>query len=506
MVLTFNARKRARAAQVSSEWPAGGADIYAALGVSLGELKRMQNEFEGQIVLPGMPDYAEDSQGNPLYPASPKIIAYCEVFNDVRLCLEWARAHGWWVTCRSGGHSTAGFSLNNGMVIDVSEMNYVVIDAEARRARIGAGARFGAINSMLNTCELHMPGGECDTVGVAGFMQGGGYGFTSREYGMNSDNVVAFTMMLADGRIVVARDAGPYRDLFWAVRGGTGGNFGVLLEIEYKLHELHEVWGVCLRWPIDQAPDVLVELQKNYMRTGATPKLGYQIVLATLDAAPVVIFMGMYHGSAEEGRDAIQSILKIGEPKVLVDRLDAYANLNASLIGDQLPGPPEGATTYELKRTAYVAETLKAADWRRLVECFKTAPNPFNIAAMEVYGGAINAFPAADSAFVHRDVDFNFFVDSFFQEQWEYNGRDSAQKWLDAMMGSISDHVNGHIYQNYPKRNSPNFRWEYWGKAFNALLSIKQKYDPDNFFHFEQSISPIPADAPAEVVRPDGAP
>ena len=141
-------------------------------------------------------------------------------------------------------------------------MNGISVDPVELTARVGAGANFGLLNAVLDGYGLHVPGGTCADVGVAGFMQGGGYGLTSRRFGINSDCVLAVTMMLADGTIVVA-DETRERDLWWAVRGGTGNQFGVLLDITYKVVELPSVWSFELRWTVDDAPAALDAIQRG---------------------------------------------------------------------------------------------------------------------------------------------------------------------------------------------------------------------------------------------------
>lgn len=470
-------------------WPGDPGDALAPIGLSVGELKAMNRDLSGSIVLPGSPSYDADRQGNPLYPASPRIIVMCASFADVRLALGWAHDHGWRVTCRSGGHSTAGFSLSDDMVLDVSGIAGIAIDPVAMTARIGAGARFGAINSTLDFYGLHVPGGGCPTVGVAGYMQGGGYGFTSREFGMNCDNVVEITLMTADGALVVASDT-ENRELFWAVRGGTGGNFGVLLEIVYRLTPLRAMWGFALEWPIDEGAEALAALQGGFMGSAGDTRVGYQVAIATQATGPAVVMMGMYHGTRDEGLQAIADLRTVGAPRLLIDRESTYLDLNESLI-NALPGVPEapGQTTYELKRCGYITRTMKLGDWQTVLDYFETTPNPWNIVGIEPYGGAISKPPSAN-AFIHRDVAMDFFIDSFFSPQWNDNGADAAQRWIGGYMETMAPFFNGEVYQNYPWRGLADYETAYWGKAVDKLRQVKRAVDPDDFFHFEQSIPP----------------
>ena len=127
-----------------------------------------------------------------------------------------------------------------------------------------------------------------------------------------------------------------------------------------------------------------------------------------------------------------------------------------------------------------------------------TTKKPYNTVVIEPYGGAINSYPVADSAFIHRDVDCDFFVDVFWLNDAD---RQAQVEWLDGFMRLMEPYFNGHVYQNYPRRSQTNYRWMYWGDAFDTLLWVKQKYDPDNFFHYQQSISPGPIDPGPGAVR-----
>jgi len=495
MALRHSKYERAKAGRLAEEWPRVADAVFEALGVTRHELAQLEQALLGRLVLPGMPGYEHARHGDDLcqYSAHPRLIAYCAVPNDVWLCLQWAHRKGWWVTCRSGGHSTAGYSTNDGLVIDLSDINHVCVDPGSMRARVGAGTRFARLNSVLDTYRLHVPGGTFGDVGIGGYMQGGGYGFTSRQYGLNCDNVLDATVMLADGRIVVA-NAEKNPDLYWALRGGTGGNFGVLLEVTFRLHELHELWGFALLWALDDAPAVLHELQTAYTRSGAPPELGYQVSLMIRDGLPVLALLGMYHGPRVAGLEALASLLTIGHPAWDLDAVGPYAALNPKLE-DVLPGlPPPPGRAFEAKDSTYVTAPLSVADWAVVTAYFRTTPNANNMAFFEPYGGQINAVSPTACAFVHRDVYLDFYVDSFWKDVPEFTHAHEAKAWLRGFMDALRPFGDGRKYQNYPVRDLPDYRWAYWGDAFNTLLFVKQKYDPRDFFRFEQSISPYPAD------------
>jgi hypothetical protein len=460
----------------------------------LHSVRKLEEELQGRVVMAGDPTYNSDRQlWNPVFQYFPRVIAYCEVFNDVKLCLSFAREHGLPVTTRSGGHSTAGYSVNDGMVIDLSRIRYAVVDASKQqpRAMVGAGTTFKQLNSILNEYGLHVPGGSCEDVCVAGYMQGGGYGVTSREFGMNCDNVVEVLVMLADGKIVVA-NAHRNTDLFWAIRGGTGNNFGVLLQITYQLSPLGQLWGFQLQWPIAKAPAVLCEMQERLMGD-EYPKLGYTNTISYAEGHGKILLMsGVYNGPSEEGRKALGSLLDHCElgGELRDQKNGTYSEINNWLFSGPYDLPDVPSVAREEKDCRYIERVLAKSDWQRIIECFVKSP-PYSAIVIEPYGGRINTCRPGlkGNAFIHRSAHLDFYADVFWLSASEES---KVVAWLDELFSIIEPLSNEHAYQNYPRRGNKNYRWNYWGEYFSWLLHVKRKYDPGSFFKFEQSISPDP--------------
>ncbi len=290
------------------------------------QLKRLSETLVGRIVLPQDASYPSSRASFSLaFQSFPQIVVYCHGFSDVVACIHFAREAGLKPVCRSGGHSMAGYSVNDEMVVDVSGLNYVKVDAERAVAWAGAGANFAQVNATLELFHLHVPGGGCEAVGVAGYMQGGGYGFTSPMFGMNCDQVTSFQMALADGRIVKASER-ENPDLFWAVRGGTGNNFGVLLEIEYRLQPMQEVWGFGFRWQISAAKQTaaaaraLHAWQTNFTGDVLPPHFGNQAMLIHTQVSPsspvepFFLIRGMFSGSQAHCLEGARSVVS-GDPR-----------------------------------------------------------------------------------------------------------------------------------------------------------------------------------------------
>ena len=454
------------------------------------DVAKLQTYIVGSVVAPWTPGYDKDRLLSDLvFQPYPVLIVYCQVFEDVWQCLAFAHRFDLHVVCRSGGHSTAGFSSETGaMVIDTSRVSYVAVDWANRCARVGAGTSLGVLNGVLDSYKLHTPGGACPNVCVAGHMMGGGYGWTSREYGMNCDNVLEVLVMLADGRTVRANSVlNP--DLYWAVCGGTGNNFGVLLEITYRLHELWKVWGFGLSYPLAKAPDALFALQHDYMFGGAPDTFGYQVAWITNNGEKRLVVRGTFHGTQDAGRALVAPLLKLPGATSEVDTIATYATLNEGLVDHPYAYPDVPDAAVEDKLSGYCAKLLDKTEWAALASAAARDTSGWAFANLEVYGGAINSRAITSNAFVHRDVYFDWVQDIFWVTDAQ---RTTAEQFLADMVTAWTPHLNGHANQDYPRRSQKDYRWLFFGNAFNTLLWAKQKYDPTNFFHYEQSISPYP--------------
>lgn len=448
----------------------------------------LQAAITGTVVVSGADGYLEARQGFvTTFDGFPQIVVFCETFRDVALALDFARHYDLTVTCRAGGHSTAGYSVGQEMVLDVSRINHVLVDPVARRAVVGAGTRFGKLNAVLDQYRLHVPGGGCATVAVAGYVLGGGYGFTSLMHGMNCDSVEEMVVALADGTIVVASQA-TNADLFWALRGGTGNNFGVLLQVTYRLHDVWQLWGFGIHWDLADGPQALAEIQRHFTGPGVPANLGYQCHLYFLDDKPKVLMRGVYRGAPEEAKRVLAPALATRGASLDIERRGSYFELNDFLElykGASLPIIPVGAVR-ALADSRYIARTLSADEWGTLTKFFGRSPNTGNFIGLEAYGGRISAVGRNDTAFVHRDASFDVFTWIFWLQEAEHAAAVAYTNEFAAVLGKLG---NGEAYQNYPRRENAAYREMYWAENFETLLAIKQKYDPERRFDFQQAVA-----------------
>jgi hypothetical protein len=359
-------------------------------------LKQAQAGLQGWIVLPGDPEYDKDRQlFNPVFDVYPVMIVYCVVETDVAIALQLAREFVLPFTVRSGGHCTAGFSAGFGALIDVSNLNDATVDSAGRIATVGTGCTFSKLDATLAGYGLHVPGGECPDVCIGGYMQGGGYGFTSVTFGMNCDNVIDMRVMLADGSIVTASESAN-RDLWWAVRGGTGGNFGIVLSVRYRLVPLQQVFGWALIWALQTPTDIgnatnaLMTLQSQYMGPNLPAELNIQVSLCfqpgiTADATPGVpeqpylMVRGLYVGTQAQGQAAIQTLCNLPGAVLQWTEMATFSQLNTDLLNKPygMPYlPPDASMPCEDKASRYVSVPLSADRWTALLELYVQAPNP----------------------------------------------------------------------------------------------------------------------------------
>jgi hypothetical protein len=502
-------KKRFRDERLFALWESRPADDFTNYGISRERLREAQLGLQGYIVFPGDPHYNQDRMlSNPRFDAHPQMIIYCLVESDVEIALGLVSGLPAAFTVRSGGHCTAGFSASNGPLIDVSGLNDVTVDADDLVATVGCGCTFGKLDSTLSRYNLHVPGGECSDVCVGGYVQGGGYGFTSVTFGMNCDNVIDMRVMLGDGSVVIASDLVNY-DLFWAMRGGTGGSFGILLSLRYRLRPLGLCFGWSIAWPLltsqnlADATGALMTLQEHYMLDKLPKALNIQVTLAyqpqwpadpPIQVYPYLLLRGLYVGTAAEGQQAIARLCALPGATTQWTTTQTFEELNETLLNYpySLPYFPPNVNPKEDKASRYVERKLAADEWRAILDLFVSTPNPYSYMYLELYGGAINAYPEGENAFIHRRAAFNAVLDVFWIEP---DQEAPAEAFLDTWIALLDTMSNGHVYQNYPRVNEPNYQWAYWGLAAPGLYKVKCKYDPLNRFRFAQEVHE-PADAP----------
>ena len=509
-MLRYKSRRQlGKEAKIASLKSLDGA-VFRKARVSRKTAIALESCIQGDVVWPWDPAYETDrKQFDPAYSEYPEVIVYCKTLDDISCCLQTANVQGWTVTCRSGGHNTAGYSVLTGtMTIDMScYFNQVHVDASKQFAVVGAGTTFETLDAKLEEYDLHVPGGECPDVCVGGYVQGGGYGFTSRQYGMHCDNVVEARVILMDSNgvphLVVANES-KNKELFWALRGGTGNNFGVLIDLKYKVHPVGMLWGFTIQWDNpDEMVQALLMVQNKYAK-GAPDELGFQGALMLLPSVkdkqkklPSYLLSGIYNGPESKGRALIEPLLQIGtsRSRKLTTYTGMFSELNKKIMPDpNLPTNYKGFPP-EVKESRYIAQPIDETGWRKIVDYFNQRPawNVTNAVFLEYYGGAINRVPINATAFIHRDVYMDIYVDSFWYDVNNETQKSDAGNWLDGYMSLLENYSNGQRYQNYPRRNMMNYQWAFWEQAIYTLAPLRTKCDPLGILDFPMSAT-LPSD------------
>src|SRR5260221_3408468 len=232
---------------------------------------------DGKVLRPGDPGFDDLLPFNLRTTVRPAVIAQCRTAHGVSLAVQWARQHEFPLCGHGGGHSYEGFSSCSGLVISVRQVNAVVIDSANQTARIGAGALLGDVAEALFAQKFALPAGTCKPVGIAGLTLGGGHGLASRKFGLTCDNLLAAHLVDAGGNELDA-SATENPDLFWALRGGGGGNFGIVTEFTFKLHPVDRVIAFRIVWPNNYPTSSLRKWQS--FAQSAPDELGFVYVMS----------------------------------------------------------------------------------------------------------------------------------------------------------------------------------------------------------------------------------
>ena len=470
----------AGAAAWSGAWWRLPAASARSLPAPLGELARA---LSGPVVARGAAGYdkARLLFNTRFDAAKPLAVAFCQGPLDVQKTIGWARKHGVRLATRTGGHSYGGYSTTPGVILDVTRMH--AIHASGSTASVGAGARLIDVYTALSQHGRSIPGGSCATVGVSGLALGGGHGFLSRKWGTASDNVAEVELVTADGKRRVC-NAHENTDLYWACRGGGGGNFGVVTRWTFRTHPVAGVATFRVEWPWAQAatgfaawqsfaphaPDELFSVFSFSHAAGSTPR---------------VTAVGQLLGTKERLSSLIAPLANAGTPtavgvvsRTYLDSVHFWAGCS-DLDSCHSPVRPAFAA-----KSDYARKPLTKAAIATITHAIATAPTR-GILLLDSYGGAINRIPKPATAFVHRDMLFSF----QYLAYWDTPSQAVANvAWLRKFHDAMRPYVSGEAYVNYADPGLENWPQAYFASNLPRLVAIKKKYDPARFFRYAQGL------------------
>jgi len=464
------------------------ASTVSAVGPALDTLAAA---MVGELVRPGDETYDEArSVWNGMIDALPVAIARCASTDDVRGALQVTRELGLSLAVRGGGHNVAGFgTVDGGIVVDLSPMNAVSVDAAARTVRVGGGAMLKDLDAATQAYGLVVPAGVVSETGIAGLTLSGGLGWVRRKWGLSCDNLVGAELVTAGGEVVrVDEESDP--ELLWGLRGG-GGNFGVATELVFRAFPLGpEVAFLFALYPLDDARHVLAEHERLVQAIGdevsTIAVLGYIPPLddfpSELHEAPFAGVLGMYAGPADRGERVLQPFRELGEP--LVDLSDRMQYVDAQQVYD--PDYPAGHRYY-WKSTNLPSLPADVVDV--LVEHTRRAPSKHSTIDIWLNGGAIGRVDETATAFSGRG--------GLYVVNPEANWEDAADDdvnvaWARDVLTATEGYASGGAYLNFPgflEEGHDLVRASH-GANYSRLAGLKKRLDPENVFRRNANIEP----------------
>jgi hypothetical protein len=457
------------------------------------DLEQLRQELTGVLLQPGSAGYsAATTIDNGRVRLQPGVVVLAATARDVARTLQFARTYDARFTVRSGGHSAAGYCLNQGgIVLDMTAMKGKSFDARRCTIRAEVGNTWSDLYTYLTSTGTGLIpiGGGCPTVGIPGFMLGGGVSFVSRSYGLSVDNLLAIDIVTPEGelrRISAESQSTEEQELFWACRGGGGGNFGVVVAFELRLHrpQTDKMLVGQIRYPIEIAEDLLGFYNEwiqslpdelavyGYMGNASNPA-HLQQGLKSIGLTPI------FNGDTARGMELIAPILK-------------FKNISVNLYTMTLPDFElmNGSVTLVKGRQAYIRSAFlpprgfNSEVAKILPDFMRRAPSPDTLMVWSHCGGKVREVARDETAYWHRDAQFLWEVKAIWTNDYEMV--DNVD-WAYAFGEALEPHMSG-AYVNYIDPLLHDWQRHYYGGNYERLCAVKRHWDPTNFFRFQQSL------------------
>ncbi|MEU0394090.1 FAD-binding oxidoreductase [Streptomyces sp. NPDC006208] len=449
-------------------------------------LNGLRESLVGDAITPG--DAAYDGARaifNGMIDRRPAVIVQCESAADVAAAVRFGREHDLDVAVRGGGHSVAGLATTDGgLVVDLRRMHSVVVDPEARTARIGGGATMSHLDRATQPFDLATTGGRASTTGVGGFTLGGGSGWLERKFGLACDNLAAVDLVTAEGAEVHADDD-EHPELFWALHGG-GGNFGVATSITLKLHPLPAMSVALLLFPAQRGDEVLPVYRE--VLESAPDEVGGGFIYLTgppeefvpehLVGKAVACVLVTYTGTLPELREAVAPLLAVGHDAELITELP-YADLQCMI--DDPPGLRNYWSAEYLARLPEEAMQVFCARAESMIVPSNSQHILFPMGGALERGDSAYPVPWRTASWVSHPFGI-----------WDSPADDErGRKWVRDAREDVTPWSIGLVYLNFiglegPERIVAGFGAE----NYRRLEAVKAQYDPDNVFRLNHNIKP----------------
>jgi FAD/FMN-containing dehydrogenase len=454
-----------------------------------GKIEELKRGFEGEILLPGDGAYESARKiWNAMIDKRPAVIARTATVSDVVRGVNFARDNGLLLAVRGGGHNIAGSAMvDDGLVIDLSQMKAARVDPTRRRVTIEAGATLADLDAATQAHGLATPVGINSTTGIAGLTLGGGFGWLSRKYGMTVDNLESVEVVTAAGEVVRA-SATEHPDLFWALRGG-GGNFGVVTRFEFRLHPVGpDVLSGLIVYPLSAAKSVLQ--QYRAFVANAPEELA---VWAVLRQAPPLPFLPesvhgqemlalalLYAGDPKQGEPLIEPLRRLGTP------WGEHVGVQPYVAWQQAFDPLLAAGARNYWKSHNLA-TLQDGLIDAVIASVEKLPSPQCEIFFGAIGGATTRPAPTAMAYANRDAQFVMNVHG----RWDDPADDQRGiAWARDFFQASAPFASGSAYVNFMTADEGERVRAAYGPNYDRLTQVKLKYDPNNLFRTNQNIKP----------------
>jgi FAD/FMN-containing dehydrogenase len=448
--------------------------------IAADRIEAFQAAFGGEVIRPADASYGAARRiWNASIDKHPGLIARCSGVADVIAAVNFARENRILVAIRGGGHNVGGRALcDGGLVIDLSPMKGIYVDARRRRARVQAGATLGDVDRETHAFGLAVPTGVISKTGIAGLTLGGGVGWLVRKHGLTCDNVLSFDLVRANGKPIVA-SATRNKELFWALRGG-GGNFGVVTSFEFQLHPVGTILGGMVVHPREKAVEVL-RFYRGFVESAPEELTAYAVLMTTPDGVPAIAVAACYCGELAEGERVLQPLKAFGTPMLDAIQPMPFPQMQR-LLDDAFPS---GSHNYW--KSAFLPKLTDEAI-AAIVDYANRAASPLTGIAVEYYGGAASRVGVADTAFAHRAAEYDIGVLTQWTDPAE---SDQHIAWTRSLAAALEPFASGaHLLNFLGEDEDRKTIQAAFGANYERLQAVKKKYDPKNFFRVNQNIEP----------------
>ncbi len=454
--------------------------------LSTSVVNSFRENFRGEIIIPDDSEYGEAKKVyNGMIDKNPALIARCADVADVVTAVNFGRNNNLLVSIRGGGHNAGGLGIcDDGLVIDLSKINYTRVNAENKTIRVGGGSTWGDVDHAGHAYGLAVPSGIISTTGVGGLTLGGGLGYLSRKYGLTIDHLIEADMVLADGSIVTAsNEENP--ELFWAIRGG-GGNFGVVTSFLFQAQDVHTNISGPTLWDISKTTQIL-KWYRDFICQAPEDLYGF---FATL-TVPGPPFPEALHGKKMCG--VIWNYT--GDPEKAEEIFKPVMDLNPDFdhLGP-LPHPmlnsmfdifyPPGLQWYW--RADFIKEIPDSAveDHANFGEAL---PTPHSTMHMYPINGAVHRVGISDTAFAYRDANWAQVIVGVDPDP---ENKEKIIRWTKDYYDAIHPTAAGGAYVNFMMEEGEDRIRAAYKNNYERLVAAKNKYDPENLFRVNQNIIP----------------